>query len=147
MEGKDSMVREYLNGKPVSKIAEENNITREAVYLRLRTLPNWKNIAESKHRARIGEYLNKYKNRTTELHKLGEEGLSMLEMSKKTKIPYNHVRKLLKGTQFDNAHATSKGRNKDIRRLHSSGWSRRKLAKKYELSYGHICRIIRKGNE
>ena len=47
MEGLEPMVRMYLNQVPVIKIAEHFGVSRETVYSRLRTIPNYKEVSLS----------------------------------------------------------------------------------------------------
>lgn len=136
------MRREYLQGSSVKDIAQKYNMTREAIYLRLRGMPNWKEISKVRRAEEKGSYLKQYKDRIEELYTLGEEGNSMISMHRITGIPYDHIRLLLKGTKYDTAHKVLRERNKEVRRLHTNGMSRYELAERFGLSYGHISKIV-----
>jgi len=47
------IIKEYLEGEPVIKMAEKRGISREAVYQTLRRLENWDQIKESKQEERV----------------------------------------------------------------------------------------------
>ena len=144
MEGKEPMVRMYLNGMSVQEIAEHFDCTREAVYMRLRTIPNFKQVSKALRNARKEERLKQYRQRLPEIYELLDQGTPAAHVAKQLNIPYARIRSLLRGTEYDNTHESKKFRDRGIYSLYKSGMTQQQLAKKYGLAQSSISEIIKK---
>jgi len=126
------------------QLANKYGLTREAIYIRLRTIPNWKQVAKRMREKSKSKRLNKYKDILPEIEKLASEGHSMSSISKELGISYDHTKKLLKLTKYDNSYKALKQKYQKIRHLYSKGWSRKRLMEEFNYSYIHIGRILRR---
>lgn len=136
-------VKEYLNGSSVADIANKYNVSREAVYLHLRKIPLWEGISKRKKLKRMDEKLQGEQAKFLQVYNLRKQGYSPQNISEKTKISYQRIIKLLKGSEYDPTYAFKRCRDKKIRELFSKGISRKDLEKDFKLSYQQICRIVR----
>ena len=146
MDGRDNMIHEYLNGSTVINIAKKYGVTREAVYLRLRRIPGWRNISYKKRVAKRGSYLKQYKDLMPQIVELINRGIYRRDIARQLNMPYLHLKQLLRGTKHDKAHTARMPIHNNLRRDYGRGMSRQELMKKYGFSYPHVCRIIKKYN-
>jgi len=144
MEGLEPMVRMYLNQVPVIKIAEHFGVSRETVYSRLRTIPNYKEVSLSLRNAKRENKIKKHSQRLPEINKLAEQGVGMVGISKKLNIPYYTVKALLRGTKYDSTHKAKEFRDRNIYSLYRRGMTQTQLAKKYNLAQSSISDRIKK---
>lgn len=144
MEGLEPMVRMYLNQVPVIKIAEHFGVSRETVYSRLRTIPNYKEVSRSLRNVKKENRLKKYRQRLPEIHQLAKQGVGMVGISKKLNIPYYTVKALLRGTKYDSTHKAKEFRDRNIYSLYRRGMTQTQLAKKYNLAQSSISDRIKK---
>jgi Mor family transcriptional regulator len=144
MEGKDLFIQQYLNGKKVDDIASEHGITPEAVYVRLRAMPDWKKIKKLKRERKMLNTLDSLKQATQKLKELKHLGLSTTKAAQQLGIDYRLARKLLRGTKYDSSKKAKQYRNKNIKREYDLGKTQQQLAEKYNLPQQSISKIILK---
>ena len=144
MEGLEPMVRMYLNQVPVTKIADHFEVSRETVYSRLRTIPNYKEVSRSLRNVKKENRLKKYRQRLPEIHQLAKQGVGMVGISEKLNIPYYTVKALLRGTKYDSTHKAKEFRDRNIYSLYRRGMTQTQLAKKYNLAQSSISDRIKK---
>jgi Mor family transcriptional regulator len=143
MAEREQLIQEFLNGKSVIDIAEQYNMSREAVYQHLRTIPNWKKVSESLKKTKRERALEKYGHLMQEIIRLKEEGLSTIAVARKLDIPYPPLVELLKGTRHDNSKEAREERNKKIYESYKNGRSQRELAIEFGMSQSSISNIVR----
>jgi len=146
MDGKDSMINEYLGGSTVIDIAKKYGVTREAVYQRLRKIPSWGAVKEKNRVSRKRKRMEKYEGLRDEIYEMAEKGVYRVEIMKKLNISAKVLKDLLKGSKYDLAPTARMPVHNEIRRDHGRGMSKKALMEKYDMSYPHICRIIKKYN-
>lgn len=144
MEGREPMIRMYLNGVSVDDISKHFDCTRETVYRRLRTMSNFEEVSKALRRTRKQKRLKKYRQRLPEVYELLEQGIAAVNIAKQLGIPYARIRELLRGTKYDNTHESKKFRDRSIYSLYKSGMTQEKLAQKYDLGQSSISEIIKK---
>lgn len=144
MEGLEPMVRMYLNQVPVIKIAEHFGVSRETVYSRLRTIPNYKEVSRSLRNVKKENRLKKYRQRLPEIHQLAKQGVGMVGISEQLNIPYYTIKTLLRGTKYDSTHKAKEFRDRNIYSLYRRGMTQTQLAKKYNLAQSSISDRIKK---
>ena len=143
MEGKDIWVQKFLKGESVIQIAKEYSVTREAVYLRLRTLPNWRELSDSMREAKRGLSLRSYTSKQKKtILELAQKKYPLYKIAEKTGIPYKHVRILLKDTLYGRNVVAFRERNVKIRKEFEQGMTCGELAKKYGMSHGNMWKVI-----
>lgn len=140
----ENVVEMYLDGQSVGEIAKHFGATREAVYLYLREIPNFKDISRKFAEDRKKLRLRQYSTSTNDILKLREDGLSMRTISKALGMSYTRVRKLLKGTSLDNSHKSKLKRNRRICQMYKAGLTQREIAEELKLGQSTISNIIRK---
>jgi len=144
MEGYNEITTRYLNGESVIRIAQDLSISREAVYQRLRLLPDW----ESRKR----EYMERRKEKKRYLMaeqaetiiKLRKEGLSLHKIKREMDLPMVKIKSILKykGKEIGSRNVT---RDREIVKLYEKGVKQADLAKKFKTTQPNISRIVRKG--
>jgi transposase len=146
MDGKDSMINEYLGGSTVIDIAKKYGVTREAVYQRLRKIPGWGAVKEKSRVSKKRARMEQYEGLRDEIYEMAEKGIYRVEIMKKFNISAKVLKDLFKGSKYDLAPTARMPVHNEIRREYGKGVSKKALMAKYELSYPHICRIIKKYN-
>jgi len=146
MEATERFIKEYLEGKSVKDIGKENNVTGEAVYLRLRTMPNWREVSLKMRQKRKEATLQRHKQHLSKILEMYENGFSSKEISKELKINQDVVRFLTRGTPYDNSLKAKEYRDKIIVALYKKGKTQKELAKMYGMGQTGISRIINKYN-
>ena len=144
MEHRDKLVQEYLDGNSVINIAKKHNLTREAVYLYLRRLPDWEKIYKSKRKTKWQRAVDKYSDKIPKIIKLRKKGYSTIQVSKKLKVPFEAVREILKTTPYDNSKQARDERNEKIYNEYMNGAHQKKLALKYGMAQSSISAIVHK---
>ena len=141
---RSEFVREYLDGKSVIDIAKKYGVTREAVYLYLRRLPDWEKIYKSKRRTKWQRAVDKYSEKIPKIIKLRKKGYSTIQVSRKLEVPFEAVREILKTTAYDNSKQARDDRNERIYNEYMRGTPQKKLALKYNMAQSSISDIVRK---
>jgi len=137
--------RMYLGGIPVRIISKNFNLSREGVYRYLRDIPNFKEISETLRRAKKLRQINQYHTKLDEVYRLARGGKHTVEISKMLKIPYTELKKILKGTKYDNTHISKTKRNAKIIKMYKQGVSQQKIAKKFGLAQSTISDVVKNG--
>ena len=140
---RSAFVREYLDGKSVIDIANKYDVSREAVYLYLRKLPDWEKIYKSKRRTKWQRAVDKYNDKIPKIIALREQGYSTLQTSKKLNVPFEATKEILKTTPYDNSKKAREERNEKIYNDYMNGMSQVKLAEKYGMAQSSISNIVR----
>ena len=140
---RSAFVREYLDGKSVIDIANKYDVSREAVYLYLRKLPDWEKIYKSKRRTKWQRAVDKYSDKIPKIIALREQGYSTLQTSKKLNVPFEATKEILKTTPYDNSKKAREERNEKIYNDYMNGTSQVKLAEKYGMAQSSISNIVR----
>jgi len=136
------IIRDYLNGVSVINLTKKYEMTREAIYLHLRTLPNWKEAKEEYLKDKIRRNKSTYLEDLPRILKLRRKGLSATQISKKLNIHYRKISYLLLGTKYDNTQTSKEDRDKKIVDGYASGMTQTKLAKKFGLVQTRISAIL-----
>ena len=144
MADREQLIQEFLNGKSVIDIAKQYNLSREAVYQNLRTIPNWERVSESLKKTKKERALEAYGHLMPEIIRLKEEGLSTIVVARKLGIPYPPLAELLKGTRHDNSKEVREARNRRIYKEYQKGMVQRELAQEFGMSQSSISEIIRR---
>ncbi len=140
------MTNEYLAGNSVISIAKKYGVTREAVYARLRKMPNWNVIKEKKKIARAKKRMQKHEHLRDKVFEMAKNGTYRAEIKRELGVSRKVIETLLRGTKYDRSQTAKMPIHNEIRRDFGRGMTRKELMEKYEMSYPHICRIIKKYN-
>lgn len=140
MEGKDIITKEYLEGKPVIKIAEEYGLSREAIYQRLRKLPNWQEVQRHRKEKDKGKVWEQ-RHRVIERRKWG---WSMVRISQDLNIPVYKIRKMLLDTKYDRSKKYYVKRNRHIIYLWNKGYTKYKIAKEIGCNWSAVNLVIKR---
>ena len=141
---RSAFVREYLDGKSVIDIAKKYDVTREAVYLYLRRLPDWEKIYKSKRRTKWQRAVDKYSDKIPKIIALREQGYSTLRTAKELNVPFEATKEILKMTPYDNSKEVRDARNEKIYNEYMNGAHQKKLALKYGMAQSSISAIVHK---
>ncbi len=141
MEGKDLIINEFLQGASAQQLADKYGVTREAIYLRLRTLPNWREVSKKMKRQRDKERLDKQKKHILEL---AEQGYSADKISKELRLANKTVTNVLRGTKYDRTFETLRHRNAEAKKLRALGWSKEKLCERYGVKPRQLHNMLSK---
>jgi hypothetical protein len=142
MEGQERFINEYLSGKSAIQIAKENGITREAVYLRLRSMPQWEETKKAKRSAKRVDDLKGSEQIIKDLKRLRSQGYSTTKAARELGVNYLRARTLLRGSKYDNSKKAKEYRNRNITREYDLGKTQHQLAEKYGLGQAAISHII-----
>jgi DNA-binding CsgD family transcriptional regulator len=134
----------FLRGIPVTDIAKKLGCSRETVYLHLRKMPNFHEVAESMSKIRKRQRRNKYQDKMPEVKRMAKEGKGGVEIAEALSIPYKVVKSFLRGTPYDNTHIRKQLRNEKIWELYRDGMTQEELADKFGLAQSTISHIVRK---
>lgn len=140
----ENLVAEYLEGSSVISIAKKYKITREAVYLHLRKIPNWRRVSDRMRPTKEDRAKAKYQYALRDILKLAANGYSAICISKRLKVPFIAVQHILKGTKFENSKEKKNQRNELIYESYINGSSQQKIAKAFGMAQSSISEIIRK---
>jgi len=136
----------YKDGTKVKHIAEAYSLSKEAVYQRLRKLPDFKQIKQKLYtqskRELLRTQLQEYAEYLPKVYKLREQGVGMVEISKRFSISYKFLRKLLKGTQYDGTRDYVAMRNQDIFHDYKDGMTQVEIAKKHNTTQPNVSNIL-----
>lgn len=133
----------FLRGIPVTDIAKKLGCSRETVYLHLRKMPNFHEVAESMSEIRKRQRRNKYQDKMPEVKRMAKEGKGGVEIAEVLSIPYKVVKSFLRGTPYDNTHIRKQLRNEKIFELYRDGMTQEELAEKFGLAQSTISHIVR----
>jgi Mor family transcriptional regulator len=140
----DDILRDYLEGKGITKIAKKHGTSREAIYLELRKLPDWESLKKSNPKVQKFRRLLKLESKKKLVLRLRKRGVYPTAIAKEVNISYYFVRRLLKGTRYDNSLSVKSRRDKTLYQRHLSGETQVKLAREYKMSQSNVARIIKK---
>lgn len=141
MEGKDLIVNEYLQGASVQDLAKKYSVSREAIYLRLRTMPDWRKVSKVQKKERKKD---KIKRQREQVLKLAEEGLSVNAIRKELNLANKTVSEFLEGTKYDRRREVLRHRDAEAKKLRALGWKRKKLCERYGIKERQLDKILKR---
>ena len=142
----DYITTEYKKGRSVIDIANELELTREAVYLHLRKNDNWEEMSERYNDRKKEKTARKYEEISEQIAFMINDGYSLKEIAKSLEISYGRIRYILRKTGMSFTEIR-KNRDAEIGLDYLRGFTYNELAEKYDLSPSGIVLALHRNFE
>jgi DNA-binding CsgD family transcriptional regulator len=138
----EEMKELYKEGTRVRHIAQAYDMSTEAVYQHLRKLDGFKDLKKL-HRAKLEQRrLSKYDELMPQIIEMRKQDIGAVAIAEKLGISYHTMKKLLKGTKWDNTKKSKMKRNDEMFKLYKEGMTQEELAKKFKCSQANISQTL-----
>ena len=138
---KDKILKLYMSGVPVTEISELFNVTREAIYQKLRKTEGWKGMKVHHSGLRSSERLTELQGHIEDIISGWLSGVSMLDIAKELKTSRKNISDIIKQEMG----STRKNYKRDLKiaEEYKNGVTQVELSKRYNISQPCISRIVR----
>jgi predicted DNA-binding protein YlxM (UPF0122 family) len=137
---KQTIARKYMEGVPVTEIADENNVTREAIYQKLRGMKAWKGMKTQHASHKASQRMRRLREHTDDIVSGWIAGVTMADLA----IEFNTSRSNISDIIKDEMGSTRRNYKRDLKitEEYRNGATQTELSKKYGISQPCISRIV-----
>jgi transposase len=134
----------YKEGTKTKHIAQAYDMSTEAVYQHLRKLDNFQEL-KKQHRKKLEQRrLSRYDELMPQIIEMRKQDVGAVAIAKELGISYHTMKKLLKGTKWDNTMKSKMERNETMFKLYKAGMTQTELAKKFKCSQANISQTLKR---
>jgi predicted DNA-binding protein YlxM (UPF0122 family) len=136
----EKITRLYMSGVPVTDISEMFNITREAVYQKLRRLEGWEGMKTHHAKRRAKERLRALREHSEEIVSGWLAGVTMADLAKEFGTSRKNISVIIK----EKMGSTRRNYQRDLKiaEEYKAGVTQAELSREYNISQPCISRIV-----
>jgi DNA-binding CsgD family transcriptional regulator len=134
----------YKDGTKARHIAQAFDMSTEGVYQHLRKLDNFKKLKEQHRKMGEQKRLAQYDELMPQIIEMRKQDIGAVAIANKLDISYHTMKKLLKGTKWDNTMQSKEQRNEKMFKMYKEGATQEELAKEFKCSQANISQTLKR---